>query len=183
MSTLAAWHAASPGLSFLIGAIALPFAAWAILAPFALLLGPVVQIRQEPSGSTNAQNNPFRVWIAAPQFFRRESWLGVLGQEVYEFRYKWTRLHLTYFVTRLREEMELRGHAVECAIAASEGRNLHDYEWDEAQSLVSPQSSYARKGMFKGMSAPEVMDELIARRPLARAWVAKHRAYLEAKRP
>ena len=183
MSTLAAWQSSHPALSFLICAIALPLTAWAILAPIALLLGPVVQIRSEPSGSTNAQNNFYRVWIAAPQFFRRESWLGVLGQEIYEWRYKWTRLHLTYFVTRLREEMELRGHAVECAIAASEGHSRDAYEWNESASLIAPASSYAAKGMFRQRSLEQMKVALEDRRPLAREWVAKHREYLEGKRP
>lgn len=126
----------------------------------------------------NGANNLFRVrlWAGAARP------AAVLAQEIFEMEYKRGRF-LRWFVARIvpgwrrrfDEEMELIGHAVEIEAA------IHLYvadrsfmETHEARSLTAFGSSYARRGMFKGLSISDVRLSLRARRVTAARWLREN---------
>jgi hypothetical protein len=124
----------------------------------------------------NANNNRFRVVIrrTMPQ---GQSWLGVLAQEYFESRYKWTHWFMD---TKAREEMELLGHAIEAMVAFHyDGMDLDAYEVREAFALSDRNSSYAKKGMFVGAQINPLVAELRRRRPDARLWMEMNEGFLE----
>jgi hypothetical protein len=125
----------------------------------------------------NARNNPFIVEIAGTV---QGSWIGILSQEVYESHFKWKCLLVgTLLVRSLREEMELRGHAVEARVAADyEGLDYEEYLAAEASAIVLPNGSYVREGMFEGMTIGKAMDKMRERDSIARKWVANHSDFL-----
>lgn len=140
-------------------------------------LGPWLRVvdGDEHLGNANAHNGMFQACIrrevAADQF-----WLGIVAQEVYEFRYKWARLHFPIvFSAGLRQELELRGHAVECA-----AYELFDNRpWSQVQDYMM-REAHALQGypQFVGCGTTQLVAEMKARMGLARAWVAKNEAYL-----
>lgn len=149
-----------------------------LLAIFFLLVGPrVTVVDQTPAEfGRNAMNTALGISICR-DVGSEQSWIGVLAQEAYEFRlcWKWLRLNKLFGQGR---ELELRGHAVECAAAAMiDGRSLADYELSEA---IGMQAGYG--GLFRDLSVQEVLVMLVARRPLAAAWVQDHRGWLLEQR-
>lgn len=118
----------------------------------------------------NGRNNPFRVLMC--EHIDSGSWLGILCQEVYESRFKWRHGLLgTVFSRRLRERMELMGHAVECQVASTlDGHPLGLYELGEAKVLTQ----YAKKGLFVGLSVEQLRLQLIECRKEAATWALMH---------
>jgi hypothetical protein len=133
-----------------------------------MMLFPIIKIQRglkAENWGRNATNTLFTVEIAefvAPG----QSWVGVLAQEIYECHYKWR--HFGFFYKQ--RELELRGHAVECAAAARmDGYDLRQYELQEAGTM---QRAY--NGIFKDMPIETIAGELAARRPMAARWVVDH---------
>ena len=144
---------------------------------------PPIEIFSDFKG-INGRNNLFRVqlWTSA------KDRLAVLSQEVFEHEHKrenMARYILTFFWPparrRFREDMEIDGHAIEVAAGhAIYGRAVGTVEWQEAKSLLDPESSYHAAGMFKGLSVEDVVERLASRRDFARRWVARNRTRIDA---
>lgn len=143
------------------------------------MIFPRIRIRNTDAATwgRNARNNPFEVEIAR-DVLAGQSWLGVLAQEVYESRHKLQFWNM--FKRRWREDMELTSHTIEALIAARwDGYDYQQYLFVEAETLVSPWSSYRDKRLFKGMRAADVFELMQQRAYQADKWVTANRRFLD----
>ena len=142
---------------------------------------PIIRIRNTSAVAwgRNARNNAFEVEIAG-EVLAGQSWLGVLAQEVFESRHKWSRgLIGVALVRRWREDMELMGHTIEACVASQwDGFDYDAYLLLEAQTLVSPWSSYQARGLFKGKTEGDVLALMQQRERQAARWVREHAGFL-----
>jgi hypothetical protein len=113
----------------------------------------------------NAHNNMLYVEIAE-QVSAGQCWIAVLAQEIFESRYKWKNL-FRRFSKSFKQELELKGHAVEIAVAARMGFDREVYFDYEARSLTQyPQ--------FATVLFSDIKDRLKAQHANAVAWVNDH---------
>lgn len=117
---------------------------------------------------SNASNNAFRIVIrrGIPCFG------AVLCQERAEWAWKWKRLQLPRFISSLRREMELFGHAVEVEVAVRHYAMDRDaYEHSEARALTSYRQ-------FRGIPLADILAGLVRNRIKAALWVDRHSNYV-----
>ena len=146
------------------------------------MIFPIIRVRDINAAiwGRNARNNLFEVEIAR-YLDSNQSWLGVLAQEVYESHYKWRRgLIGVTLVKHWREDMELTSHTIEALVANQwDGHDYQQYLFVEAETLVSPWSSYRDKRLFKGMRAADVFGLMQQRAYRADKWVTANRRFLD----
>jgi len=151
-----------------------------------------IRVREHKNGSANASNSfvGISIWKGAPNF------AAVLAQERYEWMFKWKlalamlplALVVGYFthwavspvifafsmlisrIPSLLRRMELRGHAIEVAVAHKfYGVPLEVHEQSEARAMF-----YGYGGLFKSMGSDTVAGELKKLRGWANEWVDEH---------
>lgn len=129
----------------------------------------------------NAHNTLFRIEIVR-NVGPNQSWLGILGQELYEVQYKWKTLCLGKITASWSRKMESRSHAIEAYIAATYDNFDHErYIAREAGTL----STYS---YFYGSTFDYRLESIRDQDYFAMTWVQKnintllkHRANLLAQ--
>lgn len=114
--------------------------------------------------SSNGRNNAFRIRIK-----RGPYQAAVYAQELFEFGYKWRRLHV--FLNK--REMELMSHEIEVQAA------VLFYGVDEVQYRRREAGGMPAYPWLKGLSPVVIEQEMLDRSVAAREWVQKRRAKIK----
>lgn len=118
------------------------------------------------------------VYMPADLGGNEQSWLGVLAQEVFEFRHTWAHL-LSYLKpgNDFEADQEIRSHAVELAVAVLyDGRDYDAYR-ELMLTRLDDARAYRAEGFFKGMSRDDLSAQLQKYAVPAAAWMAPHRDF------